>query len=112
MLGENGSWVTSRRLGAAAFDRALALSPNDARVLQQVGTQLPIALGTERAKEGVELNRRALRRDPMHPPRMWIGLGLVSYFTGKHEQAVEAFARVPRSALGLEEHVYLWPRPS
>jgi cytochrome c-type biogenesis protein CcmH/NrfG len=93
-------------LGAAAFDRALALSPNDARVLPLVGTQLPIALGTERAKEGVELNRRAIRLDPLHPPSRWIGLGLVCYFAGEYEQAVEAFRKVPRPALGLEEHVY------
>jgi hypothetical protein len=25
---------------------------------------------------------------------------------GEHEQAVEAFGKVPRAALGLEEHVY------
>jgi TolB-like protein/class 3 adenylate cyclase len=93
-------------LGAAAFDRALALSPNDPRLLMQVGVQLPTALGTERAKEGVELVRRALRLDPLHPPWMWIGLGIVSYLAGEYEQAVEAFAKVPRPALGLEEHVY------
>ncbi len=93
-------------LGAAAFDRALALSPNDERVLPLVGTQLPVALGTERATEGVELNKRALRLDPLHPPSRWIGLGLASYFAGEHGQAVEAFGKVPRPAMGLEEHVY------
>jgi TolB-like protein/class 3 adenylate cyclase/cytochrome c-type biogenesis protein CcmH/NrfG len=93
-------------LGAVAFDRALALNPNDARVLQQVGTQLPIALGTERAREGVELVRRSLRLDPLHPLSRWSGVGIVAYFAGEYEQAVEAFGKMPRPALGLEEHVY------
>jgi TolB-like protein/class 3 adenylate cyclase/cytochrome c-type biogenesis protein CcmH/NrfG len=92
-------------LGAAAFERAIALSPNDARVLQQVGTQLPIALGTERAEEGVELVRRSLRLDPLHPLSRWGGVGIVSYFAGEYEQAVEAFSKMPRPTLGLEEHV-------
>jgi tetratricopeptide (TPR) repeat protein len=93
-------------LGGAALDRALALSPNDARLLRLVGVQLPIALGTERAREAVELVRRAHRLDPLHPPSHWIGLGIVSYFAGEYEQAVEAFGKVPRPAFGLEEHVY------
>jgi TolB-like protein len=92
-------------LGAAAFERALALSPNDPRLLMQVGVQLPIALGTERAKEGMELVRRALRLDPLHPPSRWGGVGIVAYFADGYEQSVEAFAKVPRQAMGLEEHV-------
>jgi TolB-like protein/class 3 adenylate cyclase len=91
-------------LGATAWDRALALSPNDERVLRQVGTQLPIALGTERAKEGVELVRRALRLNPLHPPYQWLNLGLVSYFAGEYEQTIEAFGKVPNQ--GLEDRLY------
>jgi TolB-like protein/class 3 adenylate cyclase/cytochrome c-type biogenesis protein CcmH/NrfG len=93
-------------LGAAAFDHALALSPNDAQVLQQVGTQLAIALGTERAREAVELVRRAHRLDPLHPPSHWVGLSYVSYFAGEYEHALETFAKVPRPAMGLEARLY------
>ena len=44
--------------GAAAWERALELSPNDASTLRLVGGNLAYALGTERAQEGLELYRK------------------------------------------------------
>ena len=59
-------------LGTAAWERALELAPNDALVNRAIGTQLPIALGVERAEEGVALVERALYElDPLHPPFQW-----------------------------------------
>jgi D-alanine-D-alanine ligase len=53
--------------GAVAWDRALALSPNDANVLRPIGAQLATALGLDRANQGLELAERAMRLDPLHP---------------------------------------------
>ena len=59
-------------LGTAAWERALELAPNDALVNRAIGTQLPIALGVERAEEGIALVERALYElDPLHPPFQW-----------------------------------------
>lgn len=85
-------------LGAQAWDRAVALAPNDAYVIRSIGTQLPIALGVERAAEGVELVERALLRlDPLHPPFQWISLGVSVYFAGGYAEAAGALGK-------LEEH--------
>jgi tetratricopeptide (TPR) repeat protein len=83
-------------LGLAAWERALELAPNDALVNRAIGTQLPLALGTERAEEGVVLVRRALDElDPLHPPFHLISLGYPLYFAGRYREAVEALRKVP-----------------
>jgi TolB-like protein/class 3 adenylate cyclase/Tfp pilus assembly protein PilF len=93
-------------LGSNAWERALALAPNDALVNRAIGTQLPIALGTERAAEGVKLVERALYElDPLHPPFQWLGLGIPLYFAGRYLDAIEALQRVPDP--WLEVHVML-----
>ena len=51
--------------GAAAWERALALSPNEAGVLMAIGVDLGITLG--RAEESLELIKRAMRLNPHHP---------------------------------------------
>jgi len=84
------------QLGAQAWDRALALAPNDALVNRAIGTQLPMAFGTERAAEGVKLVERALYElDPLHPPFQWLSLGYPLYFAGRYADAVEALRKVP-----------------
>ena len=83
-------------LGTAAWERALELAPNDALVNRAVGTQLPIALGTERAEEGIALVERALYQlDPLHPPFQWSSYGYPLYFAGRYAEAVEALRKVP-----------------
>jgi TolB-like protein/cytochrome c-type biogenesis protein CcmH/NrfG len=84
-------------LGAQAWDRAVALAPNDATIIRAVGGQLPIALGAERAVQGVELAERALLRlDPLHPPFQWISLGTPLYFAGRYAEAAAAFERIEK----------------
>jgi len=83
-------------LGAAAWERALELAPNDALVNRAIGSQLPIALGIERAEEGIALVERALYElDPLHPPYQWSSLGYPLYFAGRYAEAVEALRKVP-----------------
>lgn len=82
-------------LGAAAWDKALSLSPNDTAVIRPIGTQLPIALGVERAAEGVELVERALRLDPLHPAYDFMSLGVTTYFAARYDEAAMALEKVP-----------------
>ena len=83
-------------LGSAAWERALALGPNDALINRLIGVQLPIALGVERAAEGVELVERALYQlDPLHPPFQYLSLGIPLYFAGRYAEAVAALEKVP-----------------
>jgi TolB-like protein/Tfp pilus assembly protein PilF len=81
--------------GAVAWDRALALSPNDANVLRPVGAQLALALGLERARQGLELTERAMRLDPLHPAVVASAVGFAAYYAGEYEKAIAAFKRKP-----------------
>lgn len=93
-------------LGRQAWERALALSPNDALVNRMVGTQLPLALGVERAADGVRLVERALYTlDPLHPLFQYLSLGIPLYFAGRYADAIEALSKVP--APWLEVRVML-----
>jgi tetratricopeptide (TPR) repeat protein len=79
-----------RARGEEAWERALALAPNDPSLLRDVGSSIPYAMGTERAAEGVELIKRARRLNPLMPTWMINSLGYASYFAGQYEQAIEA----------------------
>jgi tetratricopeptide (TPR) repeat protein len=79
-----------RARGKEAWERALALAPNDSSLLRDVGSNMPYAMGTERAAEGVELIQRARRLNPLMPAWMINALGPASYFAGQYQQAIEA----------------------
>jgi tetratricopeptide (TPR) repeat protein len=81
-------------LAAQAWDRAVALGPNDVQVIRAVGGQLPIALSVERAAEGVELAERALLRlDPLH---QWLSLGVPFYFAGRYTEAAATLQKIEK----------------
>jgi class 3 adenylate cyclase/TolB-like protein len=80
-----------RARGQEAWQRALALAPNDPSILRIVGTNM--AFGTEQAAEGVELIERARRLNPLMPAWQLHSLGLASYLAGQYEQAIEALER-------------------
>ncbi|MGH6913966.1 MAG: hypothetical protein ACREH3_09705, partial [Geminicoccales bacterium] len=90
--------------GTEAWERALALAPNDPNVLRDLGSNIPYAMGTERAAEGVELIKRARRLNPLTPTWMINSLGYASYFAGQYEQAIEALEA--SGAAGLELMVF------
>jgi TolB-like protein/Tfp pilus assembly protein PilF len=79
-----------RARGKAAWERALALAPNDPSLLRIVGTNMAYGMGTERAAEGVEMIRRAQRLNPLAPTWTIEGLGYASYFAGQYNQAIAA----------------------
>jgi TolB-like protein/DNA-binding winged helix-turn-helix (wHTH) protein/Tfp pilus assembly protein PilF len=91
--------------GAVAWDRALALSPNDANVLRPVGSQLAKVLGLDRARQGLELAERAMRLDPLHPAIVASAVGFAAYFAGQYEKAVQAFKKKPNPL--FDHHAFL-----
>jgi TolB-like protein len=93
-----------RGRGTEAWERALTLAPNDPDVLRDVGTSMPFALGTERAAEGVELIKRALRLNPLAPAWHLKMLGKATYFTGHYEEAIDALEQ--SGAPDLETRVF------
>jgi adenylate cyclase len=68
----------------AAYHRALELNPNDADVINEYGSTLSAA---GRAKEGVEMIRKAMRLNP-HCPKWWLlGQGPVYFDARQYEDA-------------------------
>ncbi len=73
------------KVALAEYERALALSPNNADLLATYGWDLPL-LG--RAEEGVELIKKAMRLNPKYPD--WYGQSLIfALYSAKHyEEAI------------------------
>jgi adenylate cyclase len=82
-----------RARGKEAWERALALAPNNPDILKEVGSNMPYAMGTERAAKAVEMLKRARRLNPLLPPSELTLLGYSSYFAGQYEQAIEALEK-------------------
>jgi len=92
-----------RARGKEAWERALALAPNDPGILRVVGTNMAYGMGTERAAEAVEMIKRARRLNPLMPAWQLKSLGYASYFAGQYEQAIEALEK--SGAPNLETNV-------
>jgi class 3 adenylate cyclase/TolB-like protein/tetratricopeptide (TPR) repeat protein len=91
-----------RARGKAAWERALALGPNDPSVLRNVGVNMAYGMGTERAAEAVEMIKRARRLNPLAPAWTIEGLGYASYFAGQYEQAIAALEASGAPSLELK----------
>jgi adenylate cyclase len=91
--------------GAAAWERALALSPNETGVLMTVGVDLGITLG--RAEEGVELIKRAMRLNPHHSEWYVRSLGYALYYAQRYEDAIVAYRRLGNRDLSCHLHLAL-----
>jgi adenylate cyclase len=74
----------------AAADRALALEPNDAITLSNLGSMLTWA---GRSEEALGLLQQAVRLDPFHPPNYMQRLAFASAGVGDYEQCVEVAKR-------------------
>ena len=74
----------------AAADRALALQPNDAIALSNLGSMLVWA---GRSEEAIDLLQQAIRLDPFHPPNYLERLADAYAGVGKYEQCIEAAER-------------------
>jgi TolB-like protein/class 3 adenylate cyclase/Flp pilus assembly protein TadD len=77
----------------AAWERALALSPNDAVTLTVVGWFMPLIVG--RAEEAVRYGQRAMMLDPGAPEVHAPGLAIAQYVAGEYKEAVATMRRAP-----------------
>jgi tetratricopeptide (TPR) repeat protein len=78
-------------LAVSHFERAVALNPNDANGIAQLGYALA-AVG--RAEEGIGLIRQAMLLNPFHPEWYWDDLAVASYAARHYEEALEANLRI------------------
>ena len=80
-------------------DRALALNPNDARIVSQRGEFLTW-LG--RPAEGIEWIANAIRLDPSGAERRAVYLGRAYFLSGRYWEAIEAFACCGRQTYAVQ----------
>jgi adenylate cyclase len=73
-------------------ERALALNPNDPRLVVQRGFVLA---WVGRGEEGVPWVEKAMRLDPNHPEAYYSNLGLVRHEARRYREATEALKRMP-----------------
>ncbi|MCZ6709934.1 MAG: adenylate/guanylate cyclase domain-containing protein [Gammaproteobacteria bacterium] len=81
----------------AHAERALAMNPNDPRLVAQRG-ELLTWLG--KAEEGVEWASKAARLDPLGAPGRAHLLGRACYAAGRYAEAAQAFRLVPSPTCG------------
>ncbi len=72
-------------------ERALALNPNDPRIVVQRGYLLTYR---GRPEEGAEWLQKAMRLDPYHWEHYWYYLGLSHYMARRYDEAVVALKRI------------------
>ena len=77
----------------AAFDRAVALAPNDPDTLLVVAWSQPLIVG--RAEEAVQHGRHAMALDPASPAVYAPGLAVAEYAAGEYEEAVATLRLAP-----------------
>lgn len=76
----------------AAYEKALALNPNDPELLHDYGAWILPTAG--RAAEGIALVEKAMRLNPRHPDRYFGNLALNLYLVGRYQDAVAAVNRM------------------
>jgi len=74
-------------------DRALALNPNDDRVVCAMGEVLTLRGHGEQAVAWV---RKAMRLNPYHPESYWFHLGRALFHAGRDDEAGEALGRITK----------------
>ena len=74
----------------AEAERAIALNPNNARTLAELGQMLQFA-GDER---GITLVRKAMKLDPFHPTWFNFPIAYYHFDRGEYEEALAAARRI------------------
>ena len=95
--------LTRRNLDRALWhqERALALNPNDDRILCAQGEILTM-IG--RAAEGLEWVQKAMRLNPYHPERYWTHRAHALFQLARYADALKALGNINR--LRLDDRVY------
>jgi len=75
------------------YNQAVALNPNDADIVANMG-ELLTYLG--RPEEGIEWITRAMRLNPLHPPSYWNDLSGAYYDTHRYQEAAAALLKMPQ----------------
>jgi adenylate cyclase len=78
-------------LALSHMERSVALNPNDAYAITQMGHILAVV---GRAEEGIVFIRQAMRLNPFHPDWYWSVLAIAMYAAGRYEEALEAYRRI------------------
>ena len=83
------------------IERAVALNPNDDRIVCALGTLCALEGRAEEAEHWV---RKSMRLNPFHSESVWFHLGRSLFQLGRNQEALEALSRV--TAPRIRELVY------
>jgi len=75
----------------AAYERAVELNPNDADILAEMGDSLSSSGSADRA---IELLKRAMRLNPLHPDWYLWNLGEAYFDLAKYDEAIHTLKRM------------------
>jgi len=104
-LGEVYLWRKQHEQSIAEYEVSVDLNPNYADGFVGLGSVLSFA---GRPDEAVELVKRGVLLNPMHPAYYQWNLGHAYYLTRRYEEAIEAFKRaLNRNPNFHPAHVYL-----
>jgi adenylate cyclase len=105
ILGMVCLWKKEHEQAIGHLQRAIALNPNDADALDQLAHVLTFA---GRPEEAIELEKKAMRLNPLYPPLYQWTLGHAYFLAGEYEQAIAALRRVLNRSPGFHPaHIYL-----
>jgi len=90
-LGEVYLWKKQHEQSIAEFDKSIALNPNYADAIAELGIALSFA---GRPEEAIGLVKKAIRLNPTPPSWYLDNLGLAYYLRGQYEEAIAAFKSV------------------
>jgi len=71
--------------------RALSLNPNDDLIVVQEGE---ILTWVGEPEKGIPWIQKAMRLNPLHPPRFWNHLGRAYFVARRYAEAIESFQRI------------------
>ncbi len=75
----------------AAYERAIELNPNDADILAEMGDSLT---SSDRADRAIELLKRAIRLNPLHPDFYLWNLGEAHFSLCNYEEAIRTLKKM------------------